>query len=73
MYVWRSLHRPGLSANPNYSFTVQACPSDPLALSNCLIVHPADFRDGEHVLVKDNFPLTVRYSHITEYFWEMTR
>ena len=45
---------------PQYSFTVQSSPSDTLALTNCLIVHPADFKDGEHVLVKGEFPLTVR-------------
>ncbi|KAI0287605.1 hypothetical protein BC826DRAFT_1043220 [Russula brevipes] len=45
------------------TFAVQACPSDALALTNCLIVHPADFRDGEHVLVKGEFPITVRHDN----------
>jgi hypothetical protein len=45
---------------PEHSFAVQPCPSDILALSNRLIVHPSDFKDGEHVLVKGEFPLTVK-------------
>ena len=44
-----------------HSFSVQPAPSDILALSNRLIVHPSDFNDGEHVLVKGEFPLTVKY------------
>lgn len=60
MYVviLRSFHSP---LNPQHSFSVQPAPSDTLALSNRLIVHPSDFRDGEHVLVKGEFPLTVKY------------
>ncbi|KAF8267436.1 AAA-domain-containing protein [Lactarius quietus] len=42
-------------------FAVQPCPSDALALTNRLIVHPSDFKDGEHVLVKGEFPLTVKH------------
>lgn len=37
-------------------------PSDALALSNCLAVHPSDFAQGTHVLVNDAFALTVRYA-----------
>ncbi|KAF8461829.1 vesicular-fusion protein SEC18 [Russula ochroleuca] len=44
-------------------FAVQSSPSNDLALTNCLIVHPSDFKDGEHVLVKDDFPLTVRHDN----------
>uniref|UniRef100_D8PQM9 Vesicular-fusion protein SEC18 n=1 Tax=Schizophyllum commune (strain H4-8 / FGSC 9210) TaxID=578458 RepID=D8PQM9_SCHCM len=40
-------------------FQVQGCPSDALALSNCLIVHPSDFPRGTHVLVKDAYALTL--------------
>ena len=47
--------------NHFHSFSVQPAPSDTLALSNCLIVNPNDFKDGEHVLVKGEFPLTVKY------------
>ncbi|KAH9023079.1 AAA-domain-containing protein [Lactarius pseudohatsudake] len=42
-------------------FAVHPSPSDILALSNRLIVHPSDFKDGEHVLVKGEFPLTVKH------------
>ncbi|KAH9051793.1 hypothetical protein EDB87DRAFT_1836189 [Lactarius vividus] len=41
-------------------FAVRPSPADTLALTNCLIVHPSDFKDGEHVLVKGEFPLTVK-------------
>ncbi|KAH9959823.1 AAA-domain-containing protein [Russula dissimulans] len=44
-------------------FLVKSSPSDSLALTNCLIVHPADFKNGEHVLVKGEFPLTVRHDN----------
>ncbi|KAL0950212.1 hypothetical protein HGRIS_010202 [Hohenbuehelia grisea] len=51
--------------NGTYSsqFDVVSCPSDALALTNCLIVHPADFQEGQHVLVKGSFPLTVRHDN----------
>ncbi|KAN0140525.1 AAA domain containing protein [Lactarius tabidus] len=49
------------SLGGNGVFSVQPAPSDTLALSNRLIVNPSDFRDGEHVLVKGEFPLTVKY------------
>ncbi|KAH9022366.1 AAA-domain-containing protein [Lactarius deliciosus] len=57
-YEKRSIdqHRPGGEV-----FAVHPSPSDILALSNRLIVHPSDFRDGEHVLVKGEFPLTVKH------------
>lgn len=43
------------------SFSVAQCPSNSLALSNRLIFHPlCGLREGEHVLVKDQFPLTVK-------------
>lgn len=43
------------------SYGVVSAPSDALALTNCLIVHPSDFQQGQHVLVKGGFALTVRY------------
>jgi hypothetical protein len=62
VYVLRSLFHPirPVFLNIWYSFTVQGSPNEALALTNCLIVHPADFKDGEHVLVKGEFALTVR-------------
>ncbi|GAW01008.1 vesicular-fusion protein SEC18 [Lentinula edodes] len=45
------------------SYGVVSSPSDQLALSNCLIVHPMDFQQGEHVLVKGEFALTVRHDN----------
>jgi predicted secreted protein len=53
-----------LAAKLQHSFSVQPAPSDTLALSNRLIVNPSDFRDGEQVLVKGDFPLTVKYVHV---------
>lgn len=46
------------------SYGVASAPSDALALSNCLIVHPSDFQQGQHVLVKQQFPLTTRYASV---------
>ncbi|RDB20001.1 Vesicular-fusion protein sec18 [Hypsizygus marmoreus] len=45
------------------SFEVVGSPSDALALTNCLIVHPSDFQQGQHVLVKGAFALTVRHDN----------
>ncbi|KAG8886954.1 transport between ER and Golgi ATPase protein [Tulasnella sp. 332] len=42
-------------------YAVVECPSPQLALSNCAIVHRGDFPAGQAVLVKGNFPLTVRH------------
>lgn len=45
------------------SFLVVSCPSDALALTNKLILNPqSGFRDGDHVLVKDAFPVTIKYA-----------
>ncbi|KAJ7734028.1 vesicular-fusion protein SEC18 [Mycena maculata] len=41
------------------SYNVESSPSNPLALSNRLVVHPSDFQQGEHVLCKGEFPVTV--------------
>lgn len=48
-----------------------ASPSDALALSNTLIVHPSEFQSGQHVLVKGTFVLTVRLFS-TFFFWFLT-
>ncbi|CAE6443423.1 unnamed protein product [Rhizoctonia solani] len=40
-------------------FSVVECPSPALALANSLVVHPSDFSQKEHVLVKHDFPMTV--------------
>ncbi|KAI9439370.1 AAA-domain-containing protein [Lactarius psammicola] len=42
-------------------YVVRPSPSDTLTLSNCLIVRPSGFKDGEHVLVNGEFPLTVKW------------
>lgn len=53
---------PNLITRAQYhSYGVVASPSDALALTNCLIVHPSDFAPGTHVLVNRSFALTVRY------------
>ncbi|CAA7260138.1 unnamed protein product [Cyclocybe aegerita] len=65
----------GLFEKPSYSrkpppprsggsYAVAGCPSDALALTNCLIVHPSDFPQGQHVLVNGTFPLTVRHDNV---------
>ena len=41
-------------------FDVAACPSNALALSNCIIVNPNDFQNGQHVVVNGAFGLTAR-------------
>ncbi|KAG6828494.1 hypothetical protein H0H92_007810 [Tricholoma furcatifolium] len=43
------------------SYWVVASPSDALALTNCIIVHPSDFQQGQHVLLKGSFALTTRH------------
>ncbi|KAH9482940.1 Vesicular-fusion protein sec18 [Psilocybe cubensis] len=45
------------------SYGVAASPSDALALTNCLIVHPSDFNPGTHVLVNGSYALTVRHDN----------
>ncbi|KAG6866108.1 hypothetical protein C0991_008415 [Blastosporella zonata] len=45
------------------SYEVVACPNDSLALTNCLIVYPSDFQQGQHVLIKDGFVLTIRHDN----------
>ncbi|KIK67694.1 hypothetical protein GYMLUDRAFT_81253 [Collybiopsis luxurians FD-317 M1] len=45
------------------SYGVVSSPSDQLALTNCLIVHPAEFQDGEHVLIKGQFATTVKHDN----------
>ncbi|KAG6832359.1 hypothetical protein H0H87_001824 [Tephrocybe sp. NHM501043] len=44
-------------------YGVVSAPSEALALTNCLIVHPSDFQQGQHVLVKGAFTLTVRHDN----------
>lgn len=43
-----------------HRFEVVSTPNESLALTNCLIVNPSDFQQGQHVLIKDMFALTVR-------------
>ncbi|CCM00433.1 uncharacterized protein FIBRA_02465 [Fibroporia radiculosa] len=45
------------------TFGVAGSPNDLLALSNRIIVHPSDFPEGQHVLVKQAFPLTVKHDN----------
>ncbi|KIJ56942.1 hypothetical protein M422DRAFT_198294 [Sphaerobolus stellatus SS14] len=42
-------------------FAVVECPHASLALTNRLIVHPADFPDGAHVLVNEQYPVTTKH------------
>ncbi|KAF9534125.1 vesicular-fusion protein SEC18 [Crepidotus variabilis] len=45
------------------TFGVVGSPSDALALTNCLIVHPNDFAQGTHALVNNAFPITLRHDN----------
>lgn len=56
-------HRSHVHADRGGAFGVAGAPSDALALTNCLIVHPQDFPEGRHVLVKQQFPLTTRHDN----------
>ncbi|KAF8138889.1 P-loop containing nucleoside triphosphate hydrolase protein [Boletus edulis] len=40
------------------NYAVVGTPNEPLALKNCLIVHPSDFPNGVHVIVKGRYPVT---------------
>ncbi|KZT42999.1 vesicular-fusion protein SEC18 [Sistotremastrum suecicum HHB10207 ss-3] len=46
------------------SYAVVECPSNPLALTNGIIVNPRDFPHGTHVLVKGAFPLTTKHDNL---------
>lgn len=43
-----------------HSYMVMGSPNEQLAITNCLIVNPSDFADMQHVMVKQQFPVTVR-------------
>lgn len=43
------------------TYGVVNAPNDAAAMSNCLMVNPSDFRDGQHVLIKGGFVLTARH------------
>ncbi|KAF8622185.1 hypothetical protein AX15_007297 [Amanita polypyramis BW_CC] len=45
------------------SFAVVQSPTNALALTNCLIVHPQDFPPGQHVLVNGQYALTVKHDN----------
>ncbi|GJE84530.1 vesicular-fusion protein SEC18 [Phanerochaete sordida] len=45
------------------AFSVVSAPNDQLAFTNCLIVNPSDFQQGQHVVVKQQYPLTVRHDN----------
>lgn len=44
-------------------FDIVSCPSDALALTNCLIVHPSDFAAGQNVLVNGAYGLTTKHDN----------
>ncbi|KIY52313.1 vesicular-fusion protein SEC18 [Fistulina hepatica ATCC 64428] len=50
--------RPSGGASVLFFFIVVASPNDALALTNRLVVHPSDFQQGQHVLVKHEFSVT---------------
>ncbi|KAI0340747.1 AAA-domain-containing protein [Trametopsis cervina] len=47
----------------NGEFEVVQCPSEVLAMSNCIITHPSDFQAGQHIQVKQQFAVTVRHDN----------
>ncbi|KAF9057846.1 vesicular-fusion protein SEC18 [Panaeolus papilionaceus] len=47
----------------NASYAIAGAPSDPLALTNCVIVHPSDFPERHHVLINSGFALTTRHDN----------
>ncbi|OBZ77343.1 hypothetical protein A0H81_02862 [Grifola frondosa] len=49
-----------------YRILLASSPNDTLALSNCLVVHPSDFPQGQHVLVKQAYPLMTRLRGSTQ-------
>ncbi|KAK7696285.1 hypothetical protein QCA50_000939 [Cerrena zonata] len=55
-----SSRAPAPSQRSRGAYAVVSAPSDALALSNCLVVHPSDFASGQHVMVKQQYPLTTR-------------
>lgn len=53
------------SQTPLSRFLVVASPSNAFALTNRIVMHPSSgFREGDHVLVKDSFPMTVKYARV---------
>ncbi|ESK95109.1 vesicular-fusion protein sec18 [Moniliophthora roreri MCA 2997] len=46
---------------PRAGAGVVASPSDAFVFTNCLAVHPADFQDGQHVLLNSEHALTARH------------
>lgn len=53
------------SLTPLSRFMVVASPSNAFALTNRIVMHPSSgFREGDHVLVKDSFPMTVKYTRV---------
>lgn len=41
------------------NYSVVGTPNESLALRNCLVVHPSEFQNGDHVLVNGRFPVTI--------------
>ncbi|KAH0587975.1 hypothetical protein H2248_006720 [Termitomyces sp. 'cryptogamus'] len=53
----------GASASGSRRFEVVGSPNNQLALTNCMIVHPTDFPDGQHVLINKSFPITLKHDN----------
>ncbi|KAF7792841.1 hypothetical protein EIP86_003942 [Pleurotus ostreatoroseus] len=61
-YEKRSFDRPSAGrGSGGGTYTVVGSPNEQLAMTNCLIVHPSNFTDMQHVMVKQQFPVTVRH------------
>ncbi|KAI0832772.1 AAA-domain-containing protein [Trametes gibbosa] len=62
-YEKRGMDRKPVPARGGGVFSVLPAPNEILAYSNCLIVHPSDFPSGQHVIVKQAYPVTTRHDN----------
>ncbi|KAH7887364.1 P-loop containing nucleoside triphosphate hydrolase protein [Phlebopus sp. FC_14] len=59
LFEKRSYDRRPPPSRAGMSYGVVGTPNETLALKNCLVVHPLDFSNGAHVIVKARYPVTV--------------
>ncbi|KAF8559440.1 vesicular-fusion protein SEC18 [Imleria badia] len=58
LFEKRSYDRKPPPPRSGMSYAVAGTPNETLALKNCLIVHPSDFPNSVHVIVKGRYPVT---------------
>ncbi|KAH0840245.1 P-loop containing nucleoside triphosphate hydrolase protein [Lanmaoa asiatica] len=59
LFEKRSYDRKPPPPRSGMTYAVVGTPNETLALKNCLIVHPSDFPNGAHVIVKGRYPVTI--------------